>query len=771
MIKRPLATGIGLMLLLTLITYLNHFDNTFHFDDFHTIVNNANIRTLKNTPRFFTDGSTSSILPQNQAYRPVTVLSLAIDYWLAGDYYPSYFQTPTFILFLLQGVLMVFLFKKVFDRSFILGPNAYIALIAVTWYMLHPANAETVNYIIARTDVQSTLFVLLGLVLYIFSPFCRKTWLYLVAVGIGALCKPPAVMFAPILFFYILFFEEKIGLNEVFKKKRFKAILGVFVKTLPSILFCAAMYVLTDRMTPKTWEPGGASVMQYLITQPFVILHYFGEFFLPTSLSADTDWKLLPSVWDIRFFAGCAFIIAMLVIAVYTSKKTRLRPISFGIIWFFLALVPTSSIVPLAEVLNDHRMYFPFIGLVMSIGWALGLLYVKYSAAIKKELIFTVIAALLAAYAWGTWQRNIVWHSEESLWKDVTKKSPGNGRGMMNYALALYSSSDFYGAEKYLKLAEKITPEYAPVYTNLGLVKENEGDMALAENYYKAGVKLGSNYPDPLTFYGRFLIKQWRFTEAAPLLQKAIAVSRLDIEARTLLMTIYSMTADWDKLKVLAQQSLTFFPQNPDVQNFLEAADKKENELDIEDEKIRLHPDYLQFANLSLVNYQFRRYEACIATAQEAIKLNPQYAEAYNNIGAAQIRLKQYDKAISTLQEALKLKPDLIIAKNNLDSAERESKSPGPKAADVTAADHINLSLYYFNSQRYQECIDECYKALALKPGYDLAYNNICASYNKLHKYREAIAAAKKGLQSNPNNQILKNNLAEAIKGNASGQK
>ena len=84
--------------------------------------------------------------------------------------------------------------------------------------MLHPANAETVNYIIARTDVQSTLFVLLGLVMYAFSPFCRKTYLYLIAVGIGALCKPTAVMFAPILFFYILFFEEKIGLNEVFKK-------------------------------------------------------------------------------------------------------------------------------------------------------------------------------------------------------------------------------------------------------------------------------------------------------------------------------------------------------------------------------------------------------------------------------------------------------------------------------------------------------------------------------------------------------------------------
>jgi len=764
MMKRYLITGIGLMLLLTLVTYFNHFYNTFHFDDFHTIVNNANIRTLKNTPRFFTDGRTSSVLPQNQAYRPVTVLSLALDYWLAGDYYPFYFQTSTFILFLLQGVLMVFLFKKVFDRSFILGPNLYVALIAVTWYMLHPVNAETVNYIIARTDVQSTVFVLLGFILYIFSPFCRKTYLYLLAIGVGTLCKPTAVMFAPMLFFYILFFEEKLGIADLFKKNRAKQTFQVALQTLPAILFCAAMYVFTDKMTPKTWEAGGGSPLRYLITQPFVILHYFGEFFLPTSLSADTDWKVLPSIWDIRFFAGCAFILVMFVIAVYTSKKARFRPVSFGIIWFFLALIPTSSIIPLGEVLNDHRMYFPFIGLVMSVSWALGLLFVKYGSKINNKLMIGAAAVVLAAYAYGTWQRNIVWHTEESLWRDVTLKSPENGRGIMNYALALYNKEDYYGAEKYLKRAEKITPEYSSVYTNLGLVKENEGDLALAENYYKAGVKLGSNYPDPPTFYARFLVKQWRFAEAVPLLQKAITLSPLDLEARTLLMTIYSMTADWDKLLTLAQQSLRLFPQNPDVQNYMEAAQKKENELDIVDQKIKQHPDYAKFADLSVLNYQFRRYQQCVATAQEAAKLNPHYAPAYNNIGAACIKLMQYDKAIDALKQALAISPNFALAKNNLDSAEQQLKNRGANAAVMTAEGYINLSLYYFNNKRYGDCITACNKALALKPGYDLAYNNICASYNKMGRYDDAIAAAKKGLQSNANSEILKNNLAEAIK-------
>jgi len=771
MIKRPLTTGIGLMMLITLLVYANHFNNAFHFDDFHTIINNANIRSLKNIPRFFADGSTSSVLPQNQAYRPVVVTSLAIDYWLAGDNYASWFQTSTFIFFLLQGLMMVVLFKKIFDLSFKFSPNDWLALIAVTWYLLHPVNAETVNYIIARTDVLSTVFVLLGFMLYIFSPFCRKTYLYLLAIGLGVLCKTTAVMFAPLLFFYILFFEAKLSLPEVFKRANLKQVWGVLLKALPAFIFCAFMFWFTDRMTPKTWEPGGTKPLDYLVTQPFVILHYFCEFFVPTSLSADTDWKLLPSVWDIRFFAGCLFVLAMLIIAFYTSKKKRLRPVSFGITCFFLTLVPTSSVIPLGEVLNDHRMYFPFIGLVMSVTWALGLLWLKYSAMIKKELVTGCIILLLCAYAYGTYQRNIVWHTEESLWHDVTVKSPLNGRGMMNYALAELDMSNFDVAETYLKKAEKLTPDYSFVYTNLGIVEEQKGNTALAENYYKAGVKLGSKFPDPLYFYAKFLTKQSRYAEAEPLLLASIRVSPLYVAPRVLLMNVYSITGKWDSLKLLCRQTLGFVPQNPDALKYLVAADKKQNPLDLQAENIKANPTPEKYADLSLLNYQAGRYQQCIAMAQEAIKLKPAFAEAYNNMGAAYIKLQQYNEAVDALKQALKLRPDFALAQNNLVLAEEQIEAKGIKTTKLTAADYVDLSLHYFNEQMFNECIKACNYALILKPGYDIAYNNICAAYNKLGQWDLAIAAAKKGLQLNPNNQVLKNNLAESLNGKNAGGK
>lgn len=79
------------LLLGIVITYLNHFNNAFHFDDFHTVTDNIYIRDIGNISDFFTDPATRSTLPTNRQYRPVLTTSLAIDYWIAGGLNPFLF--------------------------------------------------------------------------------------------------------------------------------------------------------------------------------------------------------------------------------------------------------------------------------------------------------------------------------------------------------------------------------------------------------------------------------------------------------------------------------------------------------------------------------------------------------------------------------------------------------------------------------------------------------------------------------------------------------
>lgn len=656
-----------LIMVLCTITYSNHFYNSFHFDDSHAVQNNGYIRNIHNIPLFFKDGSTSSALPQNQSYRPVVTTSLAVDYWLGSGYNLFFFHLSTFILFLLQGILMFWLYIRIFKIS---APgnklNIYIAFFAVTWYLLHPAIAETVNYIIARSDVQSTLFVMLAFVLYQYASWCRKYCLYLLPIIIGTLAKPPAIMFAPLLFTYILLFEERISFSDIFKKNRFKQLLVVIKKSLPAFICCILLYWLQGVLTPKTWQAGGTSAKLYLITQPFVVLHYFQMFFVPNALSADTDWQLLSGILNWRFFIGASFILAMLAIAFFTSKKANQRPVSFGIAWFFLALLPTSSIIPLAEVMNDHRMFFPFAGLCISVSWAIGLLVKRYANRYKIPLI-VILCLLLAGYAYITYQRNEVWHTEESLWHDVTIKSPANGRGLMNYGLSKMAAGDYVTADIYFTKALKLLPYYSSLYINIGVLKAATGHPAVAETWFKKAFWYGSNYPDPYLYYGRFLNEQGRYPEAIINLQRALALAPANLYARILLMEGYEKTGRKDELKTLALGTLQLSPDNTAAKRYL----------------------------------------------ADAENINP------------------------------------VAAANTSPTAEK----------------YLNLSLAYFNTGNYKNCIDAAHKALALKPNYDLAYNNICAAYNRLQKWDEAIIAGKKGLSINPDNDLLKNNLAVAYKG------
>ena len=111
MMNRSAAVLLTLLLLSVSLVYSNHFQNSFHFDDWHTITGNPYVRSLANVPRFFTDANTFSTLPANRGYRPLLSTTLAVDYWLAGGYKPSVFHVSTFVWFLLQLVLMYFLFR------------------------------------------------------------------------------------------------------------------------------------------------------------------------------------------------------------------------------------------------------------------------------------------------------------------------------------------------------------------------------------------------------------------------------------------------------------------------------------------------------------------------------------------------------------------------------------------------------------------------------------------------------------------------------------
>lgn len=635
--SKSFVAGLAAILVVALTAvYWNHFDNGFHFDDSHTIVNNSYIKDLNNFSKYFTDGTTNSSLPTNQSYRPLVTLSAAIDYRLAGNKLdPFYFQLSTFLWVVLQGILMFFLFRRILRGRTELLAADLVSLFAVAWYVLHTANAESINYISARSDIISTVFVVAALVVYQYS---AKKWRLasLLLVALGILTKPTAVMYIAILYAYIQLIEKD---ENPFSGDILGKFVGSFKGLLAALVVCFAMFLFTQHMEPDTWVPGGGSRFHYLITQPFVILRYFWTFFIPVGLSADTDWALVNNLFDYRFLIGTAFLLLFAVVVVYTAKDSKTRPISFGLVWFIVTLIPTSSIIPLAEVTNDHRMYYPFVGLALAASWTFYLVFQYCRERVGDSSNLKLVTALfgvviLSGNAFGTYQRNQVWSSEESLWLDVTIKSPKNGRGLMNYGLARMRVGDYRTAIDYYNRA--FSTEYGNhpyLSLNMAICQDAVGNTALARKYYEESIGKGASYPDCHYFYAKWLVKQGDNIKAKYHLQEVLRLSPGHEYAAQLLTGL-----------------------NTGVQNDLASRE----------ELVRKEPTAERYLNLSLDYYRLRRFEDCISACEKAIELRPDYAEAYNNICSAYNELQQYEKAVAACQKALAILPEYELAKNNL---------------------------------------------------------------------------------------------------------
>lgn len=637
-----------LLILLAFAAYANHFNNSFHFDDEHTIVNNITIRNLHNLPRIFSDATAMSTLPANQSYRPLLTASTAVDFYLSGKQRPEpfVFHITSFILFVALGLILYYLIIHFLQNSSVSTLNKPIAFFTAAWFLLHTANAETVNYIIARSDIMSTFFIVTALTGYVYFSGWRKYYIYLIPVILGLLSKEQAIVFIPIIILYKIFFEQNLPVESWWSKR--KTVIHSIATSIIPIIVILLCFLFVRKMTAETWRPGGADKWPYIFTQPFVIFHYCYNFLLPVNLVADTDWTVISSYTDDRILAGLLLIFLLIAIIIRTSRDTTTRPIAFGIAWFLLALAPT-SLLPFAEVLNDHRTFLPYIGLFIAAAACIRNLLVRYNLMQRptyKWMILSAAFLILLLHGIGVHQRNNVWSTEETLWKEVTEKAPGNGRGWMNYGVALMSRGDFQNAENCFNKTVALWPYYSRAYANLGVIKQFTGTPQQSEENFKKALLLDKNIPAIYALYGRFLTRHGRYNEAEDMINKGLQLSP-------------------------------------------------------------------EFAMLQQV-----RDEYIAATKQPAA--NP-------------------------------------AAVNQSIPAGGEIKKASPETL-------INASLQYYNSGQFEKCIETAQAALQLKPGYDLAYNNLCAAYNRLKLYDKAIAAGSQGLKLNPSNKLLLGNLAEAYK-------
>jgi len=669
--------------------WLNHFESTFQDEDFYVVVKNPAIQNLANIPQFFKTPLHYADQPEHAEYRPLALVSFAIDYQLASPISPQVFDVDSFAWFLCEVLLVGGLFLV------LPGSNRKLALLAVAVFAVHPVTGETLNYISRRGDILGAVGLVAGLAFWIVWPRrlppalmhwegvpktdwddFRRRWtprvngtyrrivdapvgLYMIPVVFGMLADPGVAVFPLLLLAYILLLD-----NGPEQKAPWR-------RVLPSAVICLPFWILQLVFTWKYAVGFRLSSFPYWITQPWVVLRYIASFFVPVHLTAESDLTVFSQVWSPLALVGMVGLAGVIALALFAGRHVKWRAVAFGIWWFLIALLPT-LLVPQRAAESDARMYLALPGLALATVWCGWILYGRIAESSSNKLAVSIAgssfaAALILVLCVLTFERNEMWSSQMSFWEDATEKSPRNGRSFVEYGAVLNAAGQpDRGYASLLHAASLITTD-APDQIRLALAFDQADKDKEAEEHFKRAIADDPNYSAAWSAYSQWLILRRREQEAYAAALRATQLSPWNAQGQHTLLQYYADKSDWTNLNKAAMAVLRRNPTDVDGKRSVVVAQAAFGAVKAAEEKVKNQPTVDDYLALSVQYYRNRRFQDSIKACNDALKLRPDLGEAYSNMAAAYYALGNKDEAIKALREALRIRPDIIVARRNLD--------------------------------------------------------------------------------------------------------
>ena len=183
----------------------------------------------------------------------------------------------------------------------------------------------------------------------------------------------------------------------------------------------------------------------------------------------------------------------MYILFRYRGLRLPHALISFGILWFFINLLIESSIIVLDNVIYEHRMYLPSIGVFSALSIAIFMAINRWRAYARA--ITAMLAVIIIALTGATYARNAVWKDELTLWQDVVNKSPNSATGYNNLCEAYNNKGLFKKAVEECQTAVNIDPKHFMAYNNLGNAYESLGFPDMAMKQYQNAINIAPGSP------------------------------------------------------------------------------------------------------------------------------------------------------------------------------------------------------------------------------------------------------------------------------------
>jgi Tfp pilus assembly protein PilF len=478
-----IVAALAALLILTASVYAPSLHGEFVFDDLHTVQLNRNIH---NIDRYLQQASLQNVMRGN---RVLTDITFGLDYKVAGND-PFLFHATNLAIHLGVTLLIFFFTRRMLSLSGLASAD-FLALAVAAIFSLHPLQTQAVAYISQRAESLATAFYLASLLLLGSAEHRGRCTsgvaLYLSSFALFAVGLAAKVIVVTLPATYLLT-GLLTGPNQRNALARLRNRLALVAPHVLLVLYATFSAALTG---PGLLKGGTAGLDipflppgRYFLTQWHVIGTYLRLLFWPAGQNLDWDFPLANGIGDPVVLACGLLLATLLVVASIFCIRCRARTdnmgargrvVTFGIFWFFLILAPTSSVIPLADVLMEHRLYLASWGVFFAVVVLASAVTERITRHRRSRLAVVVLLGLCAFFAISTYVRARLWSSALLLWTDVVANSPNKARahlGLANaYRLAGQAQQAIDEGQTALRLATN-----EPVWIRVNI----RGEMAAA---------------------------------------------------------------------------------------------------------------------------------------------------------------------------------------------------------------------------------------------------------------------------------------------------
>jgi hypothetical protein len=456
--------------------------------------------------------------------RPLLMFSFWANYQIGAEHSSGY-HLLNFLLHFATSVLIALVLARVLDRAGVQGNRRVVlSVFGGALFLLHPLQTESVSYISSRSEVLSVALYFAAYAVFLWRPDGPVRVARMIVIGLLAgsalATKEHTLTIIALMMLTDLYWNPK--------KLRENAVM-YGLATLAGAAGGAYIFHVLQASQSAGLKVAGLTPATYYFTQCRVIWRYVRLFFVPIGQNLDTDYPVSSGILDHGAIFGLVALLASAAVAWFFRKRWPLA--SFGIFTFLILIAPTSSVIPITDLVAEHRMYLPFIGLV--------LVCLEVLRSLPMSRLVGIGAVVLVTCSVLTYRRDELWASPIAIWQDTSEKSPTKVRPRFQLGLAYYETGQCAPAAQNFAAAANVDhrPSLA-LLENLGVAlgcsgREEDGLKVLAD-----AERLNPNYDMTYVYRADIYLRLGDKTSAVDQYEHALALNPGNGAARASLQRV-----------------------------------------------------------------------------------------------------------------------------------------------------------------------------------------------------------------------------------------